>query len=93
MRSLTTLLSLVAFAASVSAAPTPVRSVARAIPHIHEVIRNPEPVDNRIIAEGEILKQHITVKLHTRAHPAAEKDIVPPIVVTGRMAAALDAEV
>jgi hypothetical protein len=93
MYSLTTLLSLLAFAASVSASPTPVRSVARAIPHVHEVIRNPEPVDNRIIAEGEILKQHIAVKLHTRAPPAVEKEIVQPVEVTGRMAAALDAEV
>ncbi|EUC44348.1 hypothetical protein COCMIDRAFT_98432 [Bipolaris oryzae ATCC 44560] len=43
-----TLISLLASVASIFAAPIPTQQVARTVPDISEVARNPAPIDNRI---------------------------------------------
>jgi hypothetical protein len=45
MHATTALLPLLALAATVVAAPTPVHEVARGLPNLREVIRNPKPID------------------------------------------------
>lgn len=48
MYATTAILPLLVFAMSISAAPMPVQSVARAVPDIDTVIRNPAPIDDRV---------------------------------------------
>jgi len=83
MHSTTALLPLLAFAASVLAAPTPPQLAARAVPNLHEVIRNPAPIDSRLHAGLNLLGENIGVDISTRAVPAVEKEIEPPAEVTG----------
>ena len=84
MRSVTAVLPLLAFAASVFAAPTPLHP--RAEPNVHEVIRNPAPVDARFKFEADLLKEHLDVDISTRAVPVVENEIAPIAPVTGRAA-------
>jgi hypothetical protein len=48
MHATTVLLPVLAFAMGISAAPKSLRSVARAVPDINEVARNPAPIDHRV---------------------------------------------
>ena len=48
MHATTVLLPLLAFAMGIAAAPTPLYSVARAVPDINDVARNPAPIDDRV---------------------------------------------
>ncbi|KAH7549169.1 hypothetical protein BM1_10554 [Bipolaris maydis] len=48
MHAATALISLLVFATSISAAPVSTQAVARAVPDISEVARNPAPIDNRV---------------------------------------------
>ncbi|KAF1843335.1 uncharacterized protein K460DRAFT_143501 [Cucurbitaria berberidis CBS 394.84] len=99
MRSAFTLLPLLAFAANIIAAPTPLRQVARAVPDIKSVIRNPAPIDETLLVS---LNGHpiVDVDLSSvpnpkdvligRAAPAIDRTIVNPIDVVGRSAPAID---
>lgn len=79
MHSSTIVLPLLAFAASVLAAPTPLEAVARAVPNVHEVIRNPAPIDNRFVAKLQALGLLKTdVVISTRAVPKVETEIDDP---------------
>jgi hypothetical protein len=82
MHSITALLPLLAFAASILAAPTPLQPVARTVPNLHEVIRNPAPVNEKLHAGLNLFGGGIDVDFHTRAVPAIEKEITPPKEVT-----------
>lgn len=81
MRSVTAILPLLAFAASILAAPTPLQPVGRAVPNVREVIRNPAPVDDNLRVEVDILGNKLEIGL--RGVPALEKEIAPPNEVTG----------
>ena len=48
MYATTTLFSLLNFAMGIAAAPTPLHAVARAVPDVNEVARNPAPIDDRV---------------------------------------------
>jgi hypothetical protein len=77
MHSFTTLLPLLAFAADVLAAPTPARLDARGRPNLHEVIRNPTPIDAGISAHLKPLHElspilpelNFDLGIHRRAAP------------------------
>ena len=88
MHSATALLPLLAFNATVLAAPAPLHSVARGVPNVHEVIRNPAPVDDRCLLglNLEILKALglCSPKFHGRAAPAVEEEAVAVVPVVGR---------
>ncbi|KAF2824246.1 hypothetical protein CC86DRAFT_52442 [Ophiobolus disseminans] len=83
MHSVAALLPLLAFAASILAAPTPLQPIARTMPNLHEVIRNPTPVDSRTHVGLNILGAEIGVNVDTRAVPSVAKEIKPPNEVTG----------
>jgi hypothetical protein len=42
------ILPLLVFAMGIAAAPMPAHSVARAVPDINAVVRNPAPIDDRV---------------------------------------------
>jgi hypothetical protein len=48
MHATTALLPLLAFAMGIAAAPKPLQSIARAVPDINEIARNPAPIDDRV---------------------------------------------
>jgi hypothetical protein len=79
MRTSAMALSLLAFAASALAAPTPLGAVVRAVPNLREVIRNPEPIDSRASANLKALGYNLLdVDISTRETPAIEAEIDPP---------------
>lgn len=79
------LLPLVALATTVIAAPTSLHHVARAVPDVKAVIRNPAPVDHRsgfeISVDVDLPK--VNDILH-RAAPAVDKIRINPVDVVGR---------
>ena len=92
MLAATTLLPLLAFAANVIAAPTPLRPLARSVPDIKSVIRNPAPIDHRVslsldgkpLVDVDLESVNLNTLLSTRAAPAIDKTIVDPVDVVGR---------
>ncbi|KAH7063967.1 hypothetical protein BKA63DRAFT_538115 [Paraphoma chrysanthemicola] len=84
----TTLLTL---AASVIAIPTPSKFQARDIPNVHEVIRNPAPIDARIIVKAGIkpLLKTSDINISTRAIPKVEKEIKDPSTITVSIASGI----
>jgi hypothetical protein len=93
MHSNTIFISLLAFAANVFAAPTPLRSVIRTVPNVHEVIRNPVPIDAGIRLDIEALAQHLSLFLHSRAVPAVAKEASPVVPVINRSVSVVEAEI
>jgi hypothetical protein len=89
MHSSTPLVSLLAFAACVLAAPMALHSIPRAVPKLHEVIRNPAPIDAGLILDIDVLKEHLGLKVHTRAVPKLEVEAVSVVPVIGRAVPAL----
>jgi hypothetical protein len=82
MYSITTFLPLFTIAACVLAAPTPLGPVARAVPALHEVIRNPAPIDSRLDLNLDILEAiKLGLDIHTRTISALKEEAVPPVVV------------
>jgi hypothetical protein len=83
MHSSTAFLPLLAFAAGVLAAPTPSR------PNLHEVIRNPTPIDAglHLGLEGKLplnlgaLSPIDILVGHPRAAPDVKEDAAPVVVV------------
>lgn len=85
----TALLPLLAFTATVLAAPAPLHPAPRSVPNIHEVIRNPAPVDGRCLLGLDLeLLERLGLcwdqKFHGRAAPAVEKEAVAVVPVVGR---------
>jgi hypothetical protein len=89
MHSLTTLLPLLALAASVLAIPTPARLDDRGRPNLHEVIRNPTPIDAGVSAHLDPLhnllpllpKLNIDLGIHRRAAPVLKEEAAPVFVI------------
>jgi hypothetical protein len=75
----TALLPLLAFAATVVAAPTPLHP--RRVPNVHEVIRNPAPIDSRVAAKVNLLGTTVGVEIHTRGVPKVEANIDDPSTI------------
>ncbi|KAF1946911.1 hypothetical protein EJ02DRAFT_393372 [Clathrospora elynae] len=87
------LLPLLAFVATITASPTPLRSVARAVPDLKAVIRNPTPIDGRKDI-NEILEllglEALDLPSHSsRATTAIDNIAADPIDVVGRAVPAL----
>lgn len=87
MHSVTALLPLLVLAAGVLAAPTPLRLMDRGRPNLHEVIRDPTPINAGLhlttpplphLLPGLDLDLHTT---HPRAVPTVENDVAPVVVV------------
>ncbi|KAH3915381.1 hypothetical protein HBI56_165690 [Parastagonospora nodorum] len=87
MHSVTALLPLLVLAAGVLAAPTPLRLMSRGRPNLHEVIRDPTPINAGLhvalpsiphLLPGLDLNLHTT---HPRVVPAVEDDAAPVVVV------------
>jgi hypothetical protein len=75
------LLSLLACAASVLAAPTPLHPVARGVPNLHEVIRNPAPIDHK--CDGlDLGLIKLCLGKHDRSVPVLEDEaaLVVPVI-------------
>jgi hypothetical protein len=82
MHSITTLLPLFALTACVLAAPTPLRPVAREVPNLHEVIRNPAPINSKLDLNLDLLGLIKSgLEIHARTAPAHEAEAMPPVVV------------
>ncbi|CAO2652759.1 Nn.00g021700.m01.CDS01 [Neocucurbitaria sp. VM-36] len=99
MRTATTLLPLLAFAAGIIAAPTPLRSSPRAVPDIKTVIRNPAPIDHKLgLSVGNLASVKVDLSsiknpldgVKERAAPAIDETIVDPVDVVRRAKPALD---
>ena len=99
MRTATTLLPLLAFAAGIIAAPTPLRSFPRAVPDIKTVIRNPAPINHKLgLSVGKLASLKVDLSpipnpldgVQERAAPAIDKTIVDPVDVVKRAKPALD---
>lgn len=88
------LFPLFAFASTIQAAPSSLRLIAREVPDIKSVIRNPAPVDERfgfsdIVGLPRLPKLPI---LNDRAIPAIDKDILPPVDVVKRAKPSVEKE-
>jgi hypothetical protein len=89
MHSLTTLLPLFALAPSVLAIPAPARLDVRGRPSLHEVIRNPTPIDAGVSAHLDPLhellpflpKLDIDLGIHRRAAPVLKEEVAPVVVI------------
>jgi hypothetical protein len=77
----TALLPLLVFAATVVAAPTPLHPAPRRVPMVHEVIRNPAPIDSRVAAKVNLLGTTVGVDIHTRGVPKVEANIDDPSTI------------
>jgi hypothetical protein len=55
MKSTSIILPLMALTVSVLAAPMSSHPVARGVPKLHEVIRNPAPIDDRCLIDLSLL--------------------------------------
>lgn len=91
MLSAIALLPLLGFAASTIAAPTPLRPLARSVPDIKSVIRNPAPIDHSVAVEvdhkplADVNLESVNLNtILTRAAPAIDRKIVDPVDVVGR---------
>lgn len=89
MYSATALLPLLAFNAAILAAPTPLPPGVRSVPNIHEVIRNPAPInakclDMKLLAFLKVLGICPDLPLHERAVPKVENEAVSVVPVVGR---------
>jgi hypothetical protein len=89
MHSTTPLLSLLALAACALAAPMPLHAIPRATPKLHEVIRNPAPIDAGLSLNLDVLKEHLGIDIHARAVPKLEVEAVSVVPVIGRAVPAL----
>lgn len=78
MHSTTIFLPLLAFAVGALAVPTPPHSLSRAMPNLHEVIRNPAPVDYRAGAKLDVGGKKVDVQVSTRAVPKVAAVIDDP---------------
>jgi hypothetical protein len=77
MPSITASLSLFAITACVFAAPLP--PVARHAPALHEVIRNPTPINANLIAGLKVPGLiDIGLGIHTGEHSSIETEALPP---------------
>jgi hypothetical protein len=90
MHSTTPLLSLLAFAACAVAAPMPLHFIPRAIPKLHEIIRNPAPIDASLSLEFDFLKDHLGLNVNTRAVPKLEVEAESVVSVVSRAVPALE---
>jgi hypothetical protein len=84
MHSATVLLPLLALAASVIAMPMPPHPLVRGVPNVHEVIRNPAPIDERISVNAGLksfLEDLVDIQISTRATPKVEKKIKDPSTI------------
>jgi hypothetical protein len=87
MHSVTALLPLLVLAAGVLAAPTPLRLMDRGRPNLHEVIRDPTPINAGLhvtLPSIPHVLPGIDLNLHTkhpRVAPTVEDDVAPVIVV------------
>jgi hypothetical protein len=80
MHSTNALFSLLAITACVLAAPLP--PVARNAPNLHEVIRNPAPIDAGLNLSAELAELlGINVDIHTRDSSSVQTEASPPVVV------------
>lgn len=91
MHSIITLLPLLAFGTIVCAAPLPRHLETRSVPKLHEVARDPAPIDGIKIVEGALTSVfgHLTsttTGLGHRAVPKVETKIAQPGNVVGRRA-------
>jgi hypothetical protein len=77
MKSTSIILPFLALAAKVLAAPVPLYSVARSAPNLHEVIRNPAPIDNGCAIDLSLLD--IKLCLGGRALEAEDGSVVSVI--------------
>jgi hypothetical protein len=77
MPSITAFLSLFAITACVLAAPLP--PVARNVPALHEVIRNPTPINAGLIAGVKVPSLvDIDLGIHTGEPSSIEIEVLPP---------------
>jgi hypothetical protein len=87
MHSTIALLPILAFAAGVLAAPMPPRLNARGRPNLHEVIRNPTPInacaDIQAVDKllGGILNFGCEGGTHRRAAPVLKEEAAPVVVI------------
>jgi hypothetical protein len=82
MYSVTTFLPLFVLATGVLAAPTPLGPVARAVPALHEVIRNPSPINERLGLDIDLLEAiKLGLDIHARTIYALKEEAAPPVVV------------
>jgi hypothetical protein len=79
------LLSLLACAASVLAAPTPLHPAARGVPNLHEVIRNPAPINHKCDGiDLGIIKLDLCLGNHHRSVPVLADDAAAVVPVIQR---------